>query len=130
MDAGALSRAPVVSLQRTPELPRVETEALKTDLPPSNSVLRAEETAASTPGTARSSDERNANVQAEQAEAQAIDRRLVRDPDTDSVIFQAVEEDSGRVKRQVPTDAFLNVRRYVQDTFEPSGIAPTVTKRA
>lgn len=49
-----------------------------------------------------------------------IDRRNVIDPETDVLLFQAVEERTGEVKVQIPDDVLLNVREYARETLSAS----------
>ncbi|MCB1490695.1 MAG: hypothetical protein KDJ77_02655 [Rhodobiaceae bacterium] len=43
-----------------------------------------------------------------------IDRRTIIDPETETYLYQLVEERTGDVKLQIPDDVLLNVREYTR----------------
>ncbi len=51
----------------------------------------------------------------DQAVRETISRRIILEPKTRQVIYQAVDEETGEVVRQVPDEALLRLRAYARE---------------
>ena len=130
MDSGSISKpisATVLNApQRTEAL--VSARAVKTELPPEESVQQVAKTAAVqlTP-----SEGAMRHARLDQALQRTIEKRLVDDPRSREPVQQSVDADTGRVVRQVPDEALLRIRAYVQEMSEaPAERNPRVQKSA
>lgn len=128
MEATVLSRSPVPT--------RSEPLAASASKPDGAQQVRTEQVAAkAVEATRASEDARNETAgQSEQAEQSTearleLDRRTILDSDTNTLLFQAVNQETGEVKRQIPEDVLLNVREYARE-FLSTTKEPAVSEEA
>ncbi|MEP0233009.1 hypothetical protein [Roseibium sp.] len=107
----ALVRPPLPSYTAiTPEAraPERIEPAAKTELPASSTVNPS----ADANDARRTAD--NKRSQELQTQAQQLDRRNVRDPESDSLIYIATDSDTGEVVQQVPSETLRRLRAYAK----------------
>jgi uncharacterized FlaG/YvyC family protein len=88
--------------------PERNEPAAKTELPPQSTV---------TPSTESDQGRRLADNERSQeplAQSQQIDRKNVRDPESQSLIYIATNSDTGEVVRQVPSETLRRLRAYAK----------------
>lgn len=119
MDVGSITRTPAPSAINSPQ--RADTlasaGAVKTELKPEAAVQQVREAAA----TGFNPNEAQAHAAIDQALRETISRRIVLEPKTREVIYQAVNEETGEVVRQVPEAALLRLRAYAREMREKDG---------
>ncbi|WP_046868311.1 hypothetical protein [Microvirga massiliensis] len=130
MDSGSISKPFSAAVLNAPQRiePLASVGAVKTELPPEESVQQVAETAAVqlTP-----SEGAMRHARLEQALQRTIEKRLVDDPRSREPVQQSVDAETGRVVRQVPDEALLRIRAYVQEMSETAGgRGPHTHKRA
>lgn len=117
MDTGNIAR-PQQAANVAP-VPRTEAPAavagVKTELRVEQSVRQAGESEASRfetrPGL-------SSQVALDTAFREALDRDIVVDEDTHSLVYQTIDEKTGEVIRQLPDETMLKLRAYVRDLAE------------
>lgn len=93
--------------------------AAKTELPPANTVNPSANV--ETGGTA-AQDNRAAHSSTPSAQ---VERRNVRDPESESLIFIATNSDTGEVVRQVPSETLRRLRAYAKTmSDQTTGVNP------
>jgi uncharacterized FlaG/YvyC family protein len=116
METGSNSKivAPVPLASTRAEQP-VITSAVKTELTPEAAVQQA-----GNPPAVRFAANAGADFRAsiEQALRDTIERNVKADPRTRELVFQAISKETGVIVRQVPDEATLQVRAYVQEMRE------------
>ena len=130
MDSGSISKPISAAVLNAPQRtePLASAGAVKTELPPEESVQQVVEIAAVqlTP-----SEGAMRHAKLEQVLQRTIEKRLVDDPRSREPVQQSVDSETGRVVRQVPDEALLRIRAYVQEMSElPAERNRQVTKTA
>jgi flagellar protein FlaG len=119
MDSGSISKPFSAAVLNAPQRiePLASAGAVKTELPPEDSVQQVAETAAVqlTP-----SEGAMRHARFEQVLQRTIEKRLVDDPRSREPVQQSVDAETGRVVHQVPDEALLRIRAYVQEVSESS----------
>jgi hypothetical protein len=117
MDSGSISKPFSAAVLNAPQRiePLASAGAVRTELPPEESVQQAAEIAAVqlTP-----SEGAMRRARLEQVLQRTIEKRLVDDPRSREPVQQSVDAETGRVVRQVPDEALLRIRAYVQEMSE------------
>ena len=106
MDTAAVKGPPPPTASQTIRAPAPTLEPVaETELAPSETVQPAVEAEA-----ARPSAENNAQP------IQSIKREEYRDTVTDSLVFRAIDTETGEVVRQIPEESLLRLRRAFAET--------------
>jgi uncharacterized FlaG/YvyC family protein len=130
MDVSGVTRPlPVAAPQPLAANVGAQPTAVKTILPTPATVTATDNSQA-----ARFDGKRNnPNAALDEAVRQAIERHLVIDPETKSLVLKVTEEPSGKVVRQIPDEVILKLRAYVRELIAkraPESDTPRVEKIA
>jgi hypothetical protein len=119
MDSGSISKPISAAVLNAPQRtePLASAGAVKTELPPEESVQQVADTAGVqlTP-----SEGAMRHAKLEQALQRTIEKRLIDDPRSREPVQQSVDAETGRVVRQVPDEALLRIRAYAREMSENS----------
>lgn len=134
MDIGSPNKASAVGVftaaARTDAL--AQRGSIPVDLPPEQTVqsanageavrldlkARSEQAARDAAARQQSDARRQADRQRQQALREVIERRMVIDPHTRSVVYQKTDRSTGETITQLPTEAMLKLRLYSRELTE------------
>jgi hypothetical protein len=119
MDSGSIPKPATMSAPSAPQRAEtlVATGAVKTELAPEAAVRQVPQTR---PVRVDLTNGAATRAALDQALRETIDRRLIVDPKSREVVYQAVDKDTGDVVRQVPDEAILRLRAYARLMREKS----------
>jgi FlaG protein len=130
MDVSGVTRPlPVAAPQPLAANVGAQPTAVKTILPTAATVTATDNSQAPRFDSKRS----NPNAALDEATRQAIERHLVIDRETKSLVLKVTEEPSGKVVRQIPDEVILKLRAYVRELTSkraPESDTPRVEKVA
>jgi hypothetical protein len=111
MDTGSIARIPAANAPSIASAVPVTADEVETELPPTIAVRQIAETEA-----VRFEPSGGAGTRAAiEAAAQDLRQQVIIDPETRDIVFQAVDERTGEVVRQVPDEMLLRLRAYVRE---------------
>ena len=112
MDTGAIRPLPSYTAFVVPRVSETNTATARTDLPEEATVRQTPTSAESRSAEHRF--EQSSQRRRDTERANDLDRRVERDPSTDSFVYKAIDTESGEIVSQVPNDSLLKLRAYVE----------------
>jgi flagellar protein FlaG len=117
MDTGSIAKPATTSAPSAPQRAETLVGAVKTELAPEAAVRQVSQTE---PVRFDLTNGAATRAALDQAIRETIDRRLIVDPKNREVVYQAVDETTGEIVRQVPDEAILRLRAYARLMREKS----------
>jgi uncharacterized FlaG/YvyC family protein len=109
--SGAIRPLPAAAPQPLPANVGAQPTAVRTVLPTAATVTATDSSQAVRFDPKRS----NASAALDEAVRNAIERHLVIDPQTNSLVLKITKESTGEVVRQIPDEVILRLRAYVRE---------------